>query len=136
MRLQRHIIWGIIIIVFLVGASWLGENVFRYYGEKAATMMQIKQGDQLIAQWTSDVLNSLPSQEKGNVDLKVLIEAAGINEYQQVIIQGRDDDDRLVVPAARVKNYRVVLLKNGTISLRQTGNSKNLVEKVVLINTR
>lgn len=136
MRLQRHIIWGIILVAFLVGASWLGENIFRFYGEKAATIMQIRQGDQLIAQWTSDVLNSLPAKEKGTVPLKVLIEAAGINNYQQVVVQGRDDDDRRIVPASKVANYRVVLLKNGTVNLLQAGNKTALVEKVVLINTR
>ena len=144
MNMKKRIIIGLVLILVITVGSYLFENISTRQGMKSAKIIKITQSGKTIAIISSDVLKQLMEQnlnknsdeETLGPSLSTTLHAAGVSEFQQVEIKGKNKS--IVLNKDDIKDDLILFLQgNGSTNLCNKGSSANsLVDQVTEINIK
>lgn len=144
MNMKKRVIIGIVLIALLSAGAYLFENISTKQGIKSAKIIKITQKGKTIAFISSDILKQLMEQNLNKNDgeealgpsLALTMHAAGVSEFNQVEIKGKDKS--VVFNKEDIKDDLILFLKSdGSTNLCNKGSSANsLVNQVTEISIK
>lgn len=142
--MKKRVIIGIVLIALLTVCAYLFENISTKQGMKSAKIIKITQSGKTIAFISSDILKQLMEQNLNKNDdeetlgpsLSLTMHAAGVSEFKQVEIKGKDKS--IVLNKEDIKDDLILFLKSdGSTNLCNKGSSANsLVNQVTEISVK
>jgi hypothetical protein len=140
MKIDKSIVIGILLLVFLTAGSYLLENVAKKQGTNSAKIIKITENNKVVAFISADVLKQLMEQnikqgenitDKGP-SLQLAMDAAGKGNFNQIIVKGKVDNKSITLNKNDINDkLELYLENNGTVNLYEKGNNSNFVVKEI-----
>lgn len=134
---RKRVITGILIILAIIGCSYLIENGFLASGLKSAKVIPVLDDNKPIAYLDSRVLEQLGDKDPKGPPLIAVLNAAGAEEYDEIIIRGVDDDSVYSLHREQLNDNLVCSLNgDGTADLINQRTSQVLVKIIKEIEVK
>lgn len=140
MNEKKRIIIGVLLIIGILTASYMFENIMKKQGLSSAKIIKITENSNVVAYIDGEILKKLAENSKSEesiytgITLLSTLNAAGQSEFKQLKVVGQDNKP-ITLNRNDVNDGLVLFISNdGTVNLSKGDNNLSfIVEKITEI---
>ncbi|MGI5926175.1 MAG: hypothetical protein ACOX8A_03195 [Thermacetogeniaceae bacterium] len=134
---RKRVITGVLIVLVIIGCAYLIEKGFLAIGLKSAKVIRVLDENKPIAYLDSRVLEQIGDQDPKGPPLIAVLNAAGAEEYDEIVIRGLGDGSVYFLHREQLNNKLICSLNgNGTADLIDQRTSQVLVKLIKEIEVK